>query len=200
MKYIDDVLSKLDFTITNPNRKILDKIAEFEYFGKSVDYCIDKLFSVDGYCTIDHLCYIGLDHIDTTNGFIIDKDGTAYMLKYQYTHGTVLSILYPDVTRLNGYDLPRVDKKYSIFRDYDYQDLEMSVARTLPIIRIAFGMLGDYISFGHDFIPTQEQYNTFKKFAQMYNTDEKYVTTYGELTTSEVLQLFNHKMFDKKME
>ncbi len=80
-------------------------------------------------------------------GYIIPADGTIYALSYQWYHGVVLALLYPD--KLKAHRSDRCPNELIIPDDredinvFDFQDFELSQHGELPAIRICPSRVGE---------------------------------------------------------
>lgn len=88
------------------------------------------------YIPLDHLVMTGTEPTYSPYGYVIMEDGTIHTLSVQWVHGMVCSILFPDLAKESGYRQP--DKRSSV---YHYQRFELDYHNSLPVIRIAFGMM-----------------------------------------------------------
>lgn len=72
----------------------------------------------------------------TPYGCLVMADGTIHTLIEQFTHGMVLSLLFPEQAAAAGYGPP--DEDSSVLR---YQEFELDHKAVLPVVRISIGGL-----------------------------------------------------------
>jgi len=87
--------------------------------------------------TVDDCAIVQADPTDNPFGFIITEDGTTYALRSRFYHGVLLAVLFPDVAHAQGYEPPMQGDA----NVYLYQRFELDNHRSLPVIRVAFGMM-----------------------------------------------------------
>jgi len=94
----------------------------------------------DGFSPVEYRKLEDLVIIDKVphrgRGWLIGQDGTIYTMRYEYIHGMVSAILFPELAAKHGYRPP--DTK-STWRDY--QRFELSHGDEIPLVRIALGMI-----------------------------------------------------------
>lgn len=91
--------------------------------------------------TVEDVAFVG-ELPSFSFGHVITEDGTIYSLTTQYAHGIVCAILFPDVAKAAGFAPPA----RGAANVYEYQRFELDHHDALPVVRIAFGMAGTYLS------------------------------------------------------
>ncbi len=64
--------------------------------------------------TSDRIANKSKDPSYSPHGYTVMEDGTIYTLTKQWTHGTLLAILFPDMAKKAGYEPP--DEDFNVFK------------------------------------------------------------------------------------
>lgn len=128
----------------------------------------------------------GEEPLYTSYGYVITEDGVIYSLTHQYTHGTLLAILFPEVAKDKGYEPP--DEDYCV---YHYQRFELDNQDLFPIVRVSMyswsGMLN--ISKGKGPITEGQQLALSKIFKEMgVSLNMEVSTELGTMSASSALK------------
>ena len=119
-------------------------------------------------------------------GYLISEDGMIYSLTEQYTHGTLLAILFPEIAKDKGYEAPTRD-----FCVFEYQRFELDNQDLFPIIRISIAYCGGMlnISKGENPITDEQRASLSKVFKEQGVAMNNLVSTeMGIMTASSSLR------------
>ena len=123
----------------------------------------------------------------TPFGYVITEDGTIYSLTQKWCHGVVLSLLFPDLEKDNGYELP--DEDFDVF---EYQRFELDHSRETTAIRISFSLTNGAlnISKGEDAKANPEQIEAITKIlkVQGLSLSDKIENDYRQTTARTLLK------------
>jgi hypothetical protein len=71
-------------------------------------------------------------------GYVVEADGTTHALCYRWMHGVITALLYPELAR--EHQAPPLEGSPDDLDVYAFQDFEHLVARSLPLVRIAYSL------------------------------------------------------------
>ena len=167
------------------------------YICKPCNYAMGTEELVDGKCdecggpveaipllTSDRIANKSKDPSYSPHGYTVMEDGTIYTLTKQWTHGTLLAILFPDMAKKAGYEPP--DEDFNVFK---YQRFELDNHDNFPVIRVAFGMISDFAISKGRAPATKEQIAAMVKiFKEMgRKMHETVQTDIGEMSAKDFL-------------
>lgn len=112
--------------------------------------------------TLEEVSIIGDEPVYSPFGYIIGEDGKIYSLTQQWCHGVILAILFPDLAKEKGFDIP--DENYSVF---EYQSFELDNQKQLPAIRVSKGMMTSFTISAGDRLLTQKQITALSKILKV---------------------------------
>lgn len=108
--------------------------------------------------TLEEISIIGDEPTYSPYGYVIGEDGKIYSLTQQWCHGVILAILFPDLAKEKGFDIP--DEDYNVF---EYQSFELDNQEILPAVRVSKGMMTSFTVSSGNTLWSQKQVTAFTK-------------------------------------
>lgn len=146
-------------------------------------------------CKIEDACIVstvGEQPLLSVHGYIIDNIGTVYTLTNGRSHGALLSLLYPEISRELGYVVPfgNFDKT----RMTTYESFARNAKKNgfiLDCIRISRGLTQYYVEKSSGWIITPEQQRSLVACFKTMNfkLNDVIHTNYGTVTVRKLLTL-----------
>lgn len=151
--------------------------------------------------TLQDCCQIG-EPVFSPHGHVITQDGTTYSLRYQWYHGVVLALLFPDkakeMTKVDAQDPESYFNKvfWPVPRNpnvFHFQSFELDNHWEFPVIRTCFGrMMGpSSVNVGKE-AATRPQLEALRKVFKLhgYRGRDTVNTDWGEISVQEAMTRF----------
>jgi len=90
---------------------------------------------------LNKVCVVGDTPLFSPYGYVITDDGMIYSLIEQWCHGVILAILYPELTKREGYEPP--NENYDVF---EYQQFELDHYRETTVIRVSISPMSGMLN------------------------------------------------------
>lgn len=140
---------------------------------------------------ITQIAEVGQEAPYTLYGYVIDKDARIYGLVYQWYHGLICALLYPELAAAHECGIPVEPRgENNVFK---YQNFEHNCAEQMDVIRIAVSVMTGVTHFSRSFEakPSEAQLASVLACCRAlgYKGRDKINTEGGDRTVAQIIEV-----------